>query len=246
MDHEHLYKIVHGVVELLDKGTSILDHVVVTLAAFCGGFWVLLRLKRERTDEAALNIVLSNTSSAMGSLNLVLFTVELANKGKTKIDAKTERDKDHWIFNDGPEKLPHACSLQIRQLNQAVTTPPVSLDWFESGPWVDMPLYRNQMAINVLLEYEAPETNEVEFWMEPGETYHLGVPVLLPAGTYFAKLTFVGADQEKDWLDKTLDKALEWISRSPPKKPHKDDNFWSQVYGFTVPSERKSQSTQPT
>ena len=54
----------------------------------------------------------------------------------------------------------------------------------------------------------------------------------LPAGVYVAKLTFVGADKEEDSVFELLDS----IGFGQRRKRVPDENFWSQVYGFTVPA----------
>jgi hypothetical protein len=61
--------------------------------------------------------------------------------------------------------------------------------------------------------------------MEPEETYQLRVPVVLPEGSYLAKVVFVAAPQPLDWVDVMLDKQQD-----------PDGDFWSQIYGFTVPA----------
>lgn len=214
---------------------GILKDIVVMAAAVVGGLWAWNRFKRERTDEAAIEMELTTKSTPVGNVHLVFFTVHLANKGKTKIEAKTELNKGGWVFDDGPEQLRYPCSLQIRYIDPTRATRQESLDWFEGGPWQDMKVYRGLMEINILLEYQNPKKNErIEFWMEPGETYRLGVPVILPAGAYVAKLTFVAADQEQNWLDGFLSRI--GLSKSEDHQP--DENFWSQLYGFTVPIEK--------
>jgi hypothetical protein len=215
---------------------EVLNNIVVMVAAVVGGFWALWRIKRERTDEAALEMALTHTLEPLDHSHLVVFTVQLSNRGKTKIEAKSERSKEGWTFDDGTEKLKYACSLQIRGVQPSPVVPPQGLDWFEGGPWQDMALYRGGREINVLLEYENPHRGDaVEFWMEPGESYRLGVPVVLPAGTYVAKLTFVGADLEEDSFDRFLHE-IGLVKRAIRAL---DENFWSQIYGFSVP--RQSQ-----
>jgi len=215
--------------------TEILHNLVVALAAIVGGLWVVDRIKRERTDEAALEMSLSTSSSVVGTQHLVVLTVHLVNKGKTKIQAKSERDGRGFVFSeDGEqaEKLRFPCSVQLKQLDPTAINGSQRLNWFAGGPWKDV-LGSEGPEINVLLEYENPERdNKVEFWMEPGETYHLGVPWILEKGTYLAKLTFVAAPQETGWLDKVLDE----IGFRRPPSGIRDENFWSQIFGFSVPA----------
>jgi len=65
--------------------TEIIDHIVVSVAAFVGGMWVLFRFLRERTDEPALRIEVAQHSNHVGAHHLVGIVVELANIGKTRI-----------------------------------------------------------------------------------------------------------------------------------------------------------------
>jgi hypothetical protein len=225
--------------------TEIVHNIIVTGAAIIGGIWVVNRLKLERTDEAALEMSLSHTATkingAIPDKYLVVFTIQLANKGKTKIEAKTMRTKPSattqgkLIFEDGPEKLANACSLQIKQVDEAKVVNVPRLDWFESGPWEQTS--NAQPEHSVLIDYQNPNRpdeigNETaEFWMEPGETYRFGVPVILTKGLYVTKLTFVGADQERDWVNRLFD-----IAGDPEQgPPGADQNFWSQIYALTVP-----------
>jgi hypothetical protein len=218
--------------------TEVIHNIVVTLAAVVGGIWVLNRLKRERTDEAALEMTLAAKSSPVGNQHLVFFTVQLANKGKTKIEATTKKTAT-YAFDDGVEKLRHSCSLQIRLIDETRIGVPQSLDWFEGGPWQEMKLFRGEAEINVLIEYENPKAGDkMEFWMEPGETYRLGLPVVLPVGVYLAKLTFVGAEQPVGLLDTFLRSS--GLIRTNDRC--EQENFWSQVYSFTVPASAEESS----
>jgi len=226
----------------MEKIAQVINNVVVTIAAIVGGLWVLNRLKRERTDEAALEMNLTANSSKLDApppdKYLVVFTVELANRGKTKIEAKTKRTVQGNIFEDGPEMLKHSCSLQIRRIDEAQVGTDQSLDWFEGAAWQLLPVFHGDAQIDVLIDYRNANEHDsfgneiVEFWMEPGETYRPGVPVVLPKGAYVAKLTFVAADQERDWLDRLIDR----INGTEPRPADADQNFWSQIYGFNVPT----------
>jgi hypothetical protein len=189
--------------------TDIISNVVVTLAALAGGLWAVFRFWRERTDEAALDLTVSHRSSPLGKNHLVAITLELANKGKTRIQAKTKRTETDFAFDDTVEKLHHPCSLQIGKFKTPDQSSPVRIDWFEAGQVVEN-VPGLQPEINLLSEYEDPENNNIiDFWLEPGETYRLEAPLILPEGLYLGKVTFVGAGG--------------------------DSNFWSQVFSFAVP-----------
>ena len=186
---------------------DVVDHYVVSLAALVGGLWVLIRLRRERTDEAALDMTVSQQSCPFKNGHLVTIKVQLTNRGKTSMQAKTKPKPDDLAYSDRDEKLAHSCSLQIKTFETKEACPVSHIDWFK-GPYLTE-VAGLQEQINLLTEYEDPRNNDaVDFWMEPGETYCLTVPVMLPAGVYMGKVTFIGAKSDFD--------------------------FWSQVFSFSV------------
>lgn len=185
------------------------SNIAVIFAAMAGGVWALFRLRRERTDEAAVNLTVSTYAHRLGQKDdyVVAIAVEIANKGKTKVQAKTEK-KHGYSFDDGVEKLYHPCSLQIKRFSITKPAPPHHVDWFE--PSIAEAVPELIPEINLLTEYEDPENhNIVDFWLEPGEVYNLEMPVVLPSGIYLGKVTFVAAGG--------------------------DCNFWSRVFTFAVP-----------
>jgi hypothetical protein len=178
----------------------------VIAAAIIGGLWALLRVWTERTYEAAIDIEISSTCAADGPEYLVFLDVVLTNKGHTRVQAKYKRSEG-WAYNDGVEKLKHSGSLQVRRILPWVGPNNRFLDWFETPLLDSIP---HLPEVNLLTEYEDPEqNNKIDFWMEPNETYHLGAPIVLSAGLYLAKVTFIGAAG--------------------------DDNFWSRIHFIQVP-----------
>jgi hypothetical protein len=193
--------------------TEIIDHIVVSLAAFVGGMWVLFRFRRERTDEPALRIEVTQHSNQVGAHHLVGIVVELANTGKTRIVAKSTHSTKGFAYDDGEERLRYSCSLQVRKIQQNVPLPLGHVDWFKNNIIENVSGLASE--INILSEYENPAIgNSVDFYMEPGEVYHLEVPITLPAGIYLAKISFVAAGG--------------------------DGNFWSRIFTFAVPTTQDS------
>jgi hypothetical protein len=185
---------------------DIVSKVIVGAAALLGGIWAVIRLRTERVYEAALDIAVDTTCPGHGPTPLLFIAICLTNKGKVKIQAKTARDNG-YAFNDGVEQLRHSFSLQLRHFN-AVGAPPGHIDWYESPALAPVP---GPPEINILYEYEDPRKgNQIDFWMEPGESSHFGVPVVVPPGLYLAKITFVGAGG--------------------------DENYWSRIILAEVPS----------
>jgi hypothetical protein len=220
---------------------EISSSVVVGIAAIVGGFWALHRFRRERSDEAAIEIGLNSTCVPYDAAHLIFFDVVLTNVGKIRVEAKREH-KNRLAFDDGVEKLQHSGSLQLKRLQSWKEQTNRYLDWFENellGPVLGLD------EINLLTPYEDPkEGNVPDFWMEPGEVYHLGAAVVLPPGLYIAKITFVAADEHR-----CLARLAGWLKRNIRKQAVKlgmdksDSNFWTRLSLVQVP-EQKSQGEQ--
>jgi hypothetical protein len=182
------------------------EHIVVGLASIVGGLWIVLRLIRERKWDSALGIDIKNSSIPVGNQTLTFIEVRLRNRGKVQLRAKAARTEDGFAFDDGVEKLRYSCSLRLKGVSGLAPDQAAWIDWFS-----DKRLTNAQTGeINLLNEYEDPkQDNRTEFWMEPGETYKLGVPLQLSDGAYLVKVTFVG------------DRG--------------DDEFWSRIAVIRVP-----------
>jgi hypothetical protein len=190
--------------------------VIVGLAALVGGLWVILRLKRERTDEDALSIEVSSTTSPYGSEFSVFFDIRLHNVGKTKIQAKPSRAKAEYAYDDSVEKLLYSGSLQLQRV--VITAVPAGgrvLDWFDkSGRLEAVP---DLPEMNLLSCYEDPNNdNRVDFWMEPGEIYSVGASVILPAGLYLAKITFIASRSDRNFWTRMIQLHIPKASNCGP------------------------------
>ena len=185
---------------------GVVNDVVVSLAAVAGGLWALLRFKRERSDESALDMevaIRSDRTSTVGNLAVFVET-KLRNVGKTKLQAKPIT-KGSVAYSDSAEKIAYSGSLQVRLVS--VSAAGTCLDWYDDSALRPI---RGLHEINLLSEYDIPERNDLlDFWMEPGETYTLGRTIMLPPGLYLAKVTFIGA---------------------------LDGDFWTRLVQFSVPA----------
>lgn len=191
---------------LVKDVVDIISGVIVMLAAIIGGLWALRRYWIERTDEAAIELGVDYTCAPLGQEHLVVLDVTISNKGHTRIQAKFEKTPTGYAFDDTVEQLRHSGSLQFRSVSPS--SPPGHLDWFEARHLLQP--VSGVDEINLLTEYEDPtKGNQVDFWMEPGEVYHLEAAVVLSTGLYLAKVAFVGA--------------------------RGDDNFWSRLHFIQVP-----------
>jgi len=184
--------------ECFKEIVGVANDIVVTLAAIAGGAWALLRVKRERADESALDIDVSvRCDEAPGRERPVVFVeVKVQNVGKTKIQAKPTRDANGAVYSDAAETIRYSGSLEVRSIVD-IGAENRCLDWYDGKAVAPI---AGVSEINLLSEYEIPEENNaVDFWMEPGETYALGRAIVLPAGLYLAKVTFVGERAGDFW-----------------------------------------------
>lgn len=62
---------------------DILHNLIVGAAAIIAGLWAFRRYRKERTDEAAIDIAVDSTCASYGTDYLVFLDVILTNKGHT-------------------------------------------------------------------------------------------------------------------------------------------------------------------
>lgn len=181
----------------ISKAIETVHYLVVAGAALAGGAWAYRRFRLERTAEAALCIELSARSvpAPQAPMHLVFLEATLRNVGKTQISARAHSDAK-LAYSDADEKLAYSGTLEIRRLI-APTGNATHLDWFDSHAWATID---GLPPIDMLSDYENPDKNDaVEFWMEPNESYALARSVVLPAGVYLAKFTFLGPQEGDFW-----------------------------------------------
>lgn len=177
----------------LKTKSEILQHVGVAAAALMGGLWASYRFLIQRGYETALQIDfdLSYCAHRNGS-HLVFADATLSNKGQTRINAKPKnyvRDEALPTYTDAAEVLYHSCALQLKRIDQHIASNAV-LDWFESAYLQQVDGIPKQ--INLLYEYEVSKNGAIDFWIEPNESYHCSIPLLLTDGDYVAKVYFIG------------------------------------------------------
>lgn len=186
------------------------EHIVLGIASIVGAAWVLIRLLHERTWQSALAIEIESSSIPVQQQTLTFIEVRPRNEGKVRLRAKARRTKNKFAFEDDEkskdvgEKNLHSASLRIKKLT-GLPSGDAWIDWFNGQRAESLP------EIDLLNEYENIETHLPDFWMEPGETYKLGVPLCLSDGVYLVKVTFVGNHRG-------------------------DDEFWSRIAVIRVPA----------
>lgn len=212
--------------------SEILHNLLVALGVVVGGGWVLFQFAIKRAYETALEINFSTTCCPHGmSKYMVFIDCALRNPASRKLGARAKRYKNGLgspVFKDErpatgeplepPETLRHSVGLQIKRLDTDIPANTL-LDWSEKANAAHTEDLFGE--INLIESYEIPGVEKVHFWMEPGETYHLGTPVVLAEGRYLAMVTFIGSAG--------------------------DDEFWRRVFSFSVPpSEMKGAGDEPS
>lgn len=187
------------------------------LATVVGGAWAFTKFAHERSAETALEMKLDyETAPTTAGLQLVWIKTRLKNVGKVGITAKPRPDlladgktapESHqgalYTYADGEELLGETCCLEIKKLKEKAVAQPALIDWFDDAAF-DLPL-TNDDEIEVLADYEDPQKgNDVDFWMEPGETYDLSTLVALSPGNYLAKVTFLGNRGPTEFWTRTI------------------------------------------
>jgi hypothetical protein len=190
----------HQIAEWFRCWSETIEHVTVAAASVIGGVWVLFRFLNERTLESALTIGVDTSTIAFDGTPLTFVDVTLTNVGKVRLQAKPV-DRSTAAYDDGVEKLQHSCDLSIRKLLSDAKVADNPIDWFNAKSFDSS----KSLELNLLNEYEDPRNNNrVDFWMEPGEEYHLGVSLRLDAGVYLAKVTFIGARSDDEFWSRIV------------------------------------------
>jgi len=179
------------------KTTEIIQHLTVALASIAGGIWAILRVNRERTYERALKIEI-NTNTIAATQPLIFVRVTLTNQGHSMLQAN-EGAANSPVYSDPVDKIYYSCSLQIRKFDAGQAKPDLSVDWYDIGL-----LSAAVPDINLLSDYQNPNNGKFEFWMEPGESYHLGSLLCLRSGLYLGRVIFIGPDSGEDFWSETF------------------------------------------
>jgi len=191
--------------------TEGLKNFAEMLAILVGGGWAFFRFVLRRERETALSMDMKSSSIPRGpGVHLVSFDVELSNKAAVSLRAKRKRLP---AYPDPTDVLNYSVDLLLRSIPSSLPVG-ASLRWFpEPAQKSPQP---GDIEVDLVDEYE--DMGKTDFWMEPGETYHVSTSMVLAAGTYLAMVTFVGNRSDKE--------------------------FWRRVFVVQVPT--PSQPSQPT
>lgn len=200
------------------KERSELGHnIAVAVGLLAAGAWAVFQFVIHRAGETKLSMSLKIQDERISKdRRLVFFDVGLRNLGTGELAARPHRfDRKDPCYDDKEEVVPYPVTLEIRRIVDDVEEKAADreIDWFGAKGCLEPPV-----VINLLKAYERDSNHE--FWMEPGESYHLGALLPLKRGRYFAKLTFIG-------------------------KGKTSDEFWTRQFFFRLPARAGTFSPKP-
>jgi hypothetical protein len=187
---------VYGLLKTLSDYADLVEPIFKVLALLLGSSWVLYLYFTGRSGETGLLIeVVPKTVSAKETLRVVFLDVMPPPPAPCRVDAS--RTHPGELAPKFDKSINYAGSLKIRRIQVRVDARPSHVDWWgDDNPSIGA---ETVSEINLLDEYTADEEIPPDFFMEPGEEYHLGACVLLPAGMYLAKVVFVGGRNREFW-----------------------------------------------
>lgn len=180
---------------LLKEFAETADHLATVVALLIGGGWVLYQYVIRRSGESGLYIDLNMQASDWkpGS-KLVFIDVVLRNTGQRCIDATT--DSPSSLEQQFEGSIRYAGSLQLRKVSSQASGAVVHIDWWDKSSGL---LAQPVIPETDLLKEYTDQEGKVEFFLEPGEEYHLGNAFILEPGIYLAKIVFVGQRKAEFW-----------------------------------------------
>ena len=184
------------------QATAAAQHFFTAAGIAVGGVWTYLHFIRRRENETALQIDLAAVTEPYdGDKWLTFVDVRLTNKGRVALFATGKQlpayDDRKGVDRIG-QKLDYGVDLQLWQV-------PAGYPAGEWINWADRVPRETPTGVYKEIDlatgyYKIPDDGEqgaagkvTDFWMEPGESYSFGVPLVLGKGSYLAKVTFIGA-----------------------------------------------------
>jgi hypothetical protein len=169
-------------------GAQSTSNGVTSLGILVAGSWTLYQfVLRSPLFESTLSIKYAVWTEEAVSNFVVFFDVVLENTGKQRITAPLELSQ--YEITQYEKSVAYPADLQIKRLRNDDPAPRFAAWWPVGKALEDIPGVLEH--ISLLSEYTR-EGGDIEFFMEPSETYHLGSVLVLPAGHYVAKIVFVG------------------------------------------------------
>ena len=204
--------------EWLDLPVIVLT--ILTLASSLYLVFYRFGLKREKYTFLDLRVD-TKVVDTIRELLVVSITIQLENKGQTRIDARTQKNFNQFVnflYSDSGDQCEHAGTLKIRavpSLRQSCV-----FDWYSLQSIKGICILKDGEQtnddleqINYLAEFQDPikDYQDVDFWLEPSEKYDLRIMVALPPGLYAVKAYFLGKITA-----------------------HREDEYWSHTQLFSL------------
>ena len=189
--------------------SGAVQNWATALGIVAGGIWAAYRFGIRREKESALAMDLSYSTVAQGDGGYLLFCdVTVTNCGKVRISAT---GADAPVYTDKLERLAYAADLLLRRLPGDLprNTP---IGWF--GHAAGESPRPDDIELNLLEAFESG--SEIDFWMEPGEAYHLSRGAVLAPGLYLALVSFVGSRTGEFWRRLFLIEVPRRVRESAP------------------------------
>jgi hypothetical protein len=166
------------------------------LGIIVGGCWALLRFGLRRESATALIIELEHFDLKYGSESyLVTFDVTFRNMGQVRLTVRRDRNPAYpRARTEDSETLKYGADLLLRRVTESAASGE-SIQWFTDNlPTSPM---KGDIECDLANEYE--QGDKTDFWLEPGESYHLSTIRVLAPGYYLAMVTFVGNSSDKEF-----------------------------------------------
>jgi hypothetical protein len=195
--------------EFVVRNSEKFHHLVICVATILAGLWTYRIFVVERQSQAHLGLEVKTTQVMMPASTdhrLVFMDVILKNEGKRKLEAEVV-PTTKTAYADAGEILKYPCGIQIRQILTSQIQTNKSLDFFNDTNILQCPI-GIPGEIDLLSEYElvdnlksSSDSATPQFWIEPGEEYHLGTSAVLQKGSYLIRFHFVGSksSDEEFW-----------------------------------------------
>lgn len=160
-----------------------------TFALFAAGVWAVFHFYVHREGQSSLFIEITSTSTPYGNgTHLVTFDVSFVNKGSVRIEAQPKVGPPCPAYSDADEIILYGGDLLLRRIPDGLKTG-ANVAWFqekdEKSPKI------GDLEADLLRIFRN-DKNETDFWIEPGEAYHLTHSFVLEPGNYMVMITFVG------------------------------------------------------
>ncbi|MEY2487741.1 MAG: hypothetical protein QOH39_3389 [Verrucomicrobiota bacterium] len=196
---------------------SLADAVskwATTLAIVGTGMWAVFHFYLRRESQTALTIDMTATSVEYSdSLYLVNFDVCLTNKGQVAVRA----ERKIWpAYKDADECIDYGGDVLIRRIPPGLTANHPASWFIEDHQHSPQP---NDLEGDLLRIFRNGD-GFTDFWIEPGELYHVSSAYALERGSYLVMVTFIGNRGAEE--------------------------FWRRVFLVQVPTPAKSSGSEPS